>query len=78
MVGKIRTIVKPNPCGSHCFDACTMYQYKNGEKVHLEGQIRGGIWRPLGVLVATWVSEKEIEHARHLQNCVQHMSAPED
>ena len=35
-------IEKPNPCGSHCFDACTMYQYKNGEKVHLEGQIRGG------------------------------------
>jgi hypothetical protein len=25
-----------------------MDQYKNGEKVHLEGQIRGGIWRPLG------------------------------
>jgi hypothetical protein len=42
MVGKIRTIEKPNPYGSHCFDACTMYQYKNGERVHLEGQIRGG------------------------------------
>jgi len=48
MMGKIRTIEKPNPCGSHCFDACMMDQYKNGEKVHLEGQIRGGIWRPLG------------------------------
>jgi hypothetical protein len=44
MVGKIRKIEKPNPYGSHCFDACTMYQDENGKKVHLEAQIRGGSW----------------------------------